>query len=398
MRANTNSARQVPRTEPTEAHPLTLEKLSADEFPLRPDLIYLNHAAVAPWPRRTATAVRTFAEENMRAGAANYPGWLKVQQSLRAQCATFINASSADDIAFLKNTSEALSVVAHGFPWAQGDSIVIGAEEFPSNRIVWESLEPRGVTVRFVELSNQADPEQALLAAADSRTRLISVSSVQYASGLRLDLVRLGELCRSRGIAFCVDAIQGLGVFAHDVDAMRIDFLMADAHKWLLGPEGVAVFYCHSKWRDRLTLHQFGWHMVNDAGNFDRQDWQIAASARRFECGSPNMLGIHALQASLSLLMQVGISEIEQRVLARAQQLFASINAQRDLELISSPAPGRYAGIVTFRHRHRKNDELHTRLRELGVVCAARGGGIRFSPHFYTPLEQLDRALSFALG
>lgn len=398
MRANTKSARHVPRAGPKETHPLTLEKLIADEFPLRADLIYLNHAAVAPWPRCTATAVQTFAEENTHAGAANYPAWLKLQQSLRAQCATFINASSADDIAFLKNTSEALSVVAHGFPWTEGDNIVIGAEEFPSNRIVWESLEPRGVTVRFVELSSQVDPEQALLATADSRTRLISVSSVQYASGLRLDLVRLGEACRSRGIAFCVDAIQGLGVFAHDVDAMGIDFLMADSHKWLLGPEGIAIFYCHPKWRDRLTLHQFGWHMVDDAGNFDRQDWQIAASARRFECGSPNMLGIHALQASLSLLVQVGISEIEQRVLVRAQQLFASINAQRDLELISSSAPGRYAGIVTFRHRHRKNDALHARLRELGVVCAARGGGIRFSPHFYTPLEQLDRALSFAMG
>jgi cysteine desulfurase/selenocysteine lyase len=398
MRVNTKSARHVPRTGPKETRPLTLEKLIADEFPLQPDLIYLNHAAVAPWPRRTAAAVQTFAEENMRAGAANYPAWLKVQQSLRTQCAAFINASSADDIAFLKNTSEALSVVAHGFPWAEGDNVVIGAEEFPSNRIVWESLKPRAVTVRFVELSRQSDPEQALLAAADGRTRLISVSSVQYASGLRLDLARFGELCRSRAIAFCVDAIQGLGVFAHDVDAMGIDFLMADAHKWLLGPEGVAVFYCHPNWRDRLTLHQFGWHMVNDAGNFDQQDWQIATSARRFECGSPNMLGIHALQASLSLLVQVGISEIEQRVLARAQQLFASINAQRDLELISSSAPGRYAGIVTFRHRHRKSDALHARLRELGVVCAARGGGIRFSPHFYTPLEQLDRALSFAMG
>lgn len=398
MRANTKNPRHVARAGPNETRPLTLEKLIADEFPLRPDLIYLNHAAVAPWPRRTAVAVQSFAEENMRAGAANYPAWLKVQQSLRAQCAAFINASSADDIAFLKNTSEALSVVAHGFPWVDGDNVVIGAEEFPSNRIVWESLKPHGVTVRFVELSRHADPEQALLAVADSRTRLISVSSVQYASGLRLDLARLGELCRSRAIAFCVDAIQGLGVFAHDVDAMGIDFLMADAHKWFLGPEGIAVFYCRPEWRDRLTLHQFGWHMVKGAGDFDRQDWQTAASARRFECGSPNMLGIHALQASLSLLVQVGISEIEQRVLARAQQLFASINAQRDLELISSSAPGRYAGIVTFRHRHRKSDALHVHLRELGVVCAARGGGIRFSPHFYTPLEQLDRALSFAIG
>jgi selenocysteine lyase/cysteine desulfurase len=215
---------------------------------------------------------------------------------------------------------------------------------------------------------------------------------------LRLDLARLGEICKRREIAFCVDAIQGLGVFAHDVEAMAIDFLMADAHKWMLGPEGIAVFYCRPQWRDRLTLHQFGWHMVKDAGNFDRQHWEIAASARRFECGSPNMLGIQALHTSLSLLTQIGITEIERRVLARAEHLFRAIDARNDLELVSSATPGRYAGIVTFRHRLQESAALHARLREHGVVCAARGGGIRFSPHFYTPTAQLDRALELAVG
>ena len=131
---------------------LNLDQLLEHEFPLQPDLTYLNHAAVAPWPRRTAVAVQNFAEENIHFGAARYTNWLKTEQSLRARCAGFINASSADDIAFLKNTSEALSVVAHGFPWAHGDNVVIAAEEFPSNRIVWQSLQPRGVEVRFVQL------------------------------------------------------------------------------------------------------------------------------------------------------------------------------------------------------------------------------------------------------
>jgi len=372
----------------------TLDSLIAAEFRLDANLIYLNHAAVAPWPLRTALAVQSFAEENLRSGAAHYPTWLKSERSLRALCAKFVNAPSANDIAFLKNTSEALSVVAHGFPWSAGDNVVIGAEEFPSNRIPWESLKPRGVSVCIVALSEHSDPEQALIDAADAHTRLISVSSVQYASGLRLDLARLGEMCRRRDIAFCVDAIQGLGVFVHDVEAMGIDFLMADAHKWLLGPEGIAVFYCRPQWRDRLTLHQFGWHMVKDAGNFGRETWEVADNARRFECGSPNMLGIQALQASLSLLAEVGVPEIERRVLARSERLFDVIGANKNLELLSSLTPGRYAGIVTFRHRHLSGDMLHARLRERGVVCAARGGGVRFSPHFYTPLVQIDRALA----
>ncbi len=375
---------------------MTIDELVAHEFPLDPALIYLNHAAVAPWPRRTAEAVQKFAQENMRFGAANYGAWQQVENDLRVQCARVINAAAAADVAFLKNTSEALSVVAHGFPWVNGDNVVIADEEFPSNRIVWESLRPTGVEVRVIRLRAGPDPEQALIEASDRSTRLISVSSVQYASGLRIDLPKLGALCRRRNIAFCVDAIQGLGAYPHDVTAMGIDFLMADAHKWLLGPEGIAVFYCRPEWRERLILRQYGWRMVEGAGDYDRTEWEPARSARRFECGSPNMLGIHALSASLSLLLEVGIPEIERRVLARAERIFAGVADRPELELLTRKEPGRYAGIVTFRHRHKPSAELHAALRKHGVICAPRGGGIRFSPHFYTSLDQIDRALTLA--
>lgn len=375
-----------------------LELLLAEEFPLKPDLIYLNHAAVAPWPRRTADAVKNFADQNLHAGATHYTAWLRAEAELRHVCAKLINAADSGDIAFLKNTSEALSVVAHGFPWKPGDNVVIGAEEFPSNRIPWESLRPDGVEVRSVRLSRLPDPEQALLDAVDRRTRLISVSSVQFASGLRTDLAKLGEVCRRRNVAFCVDAIQGLGVFPHDVEAMGIDFLMADAHKWLLGPEGIAVFYCRPEWRDRLTLRQYGWHMVKDAGNYDKTEWYVADDGRRFECGSPNMLGIHALRASVSLLSEVGATEIERRVLDRTEHLFDAIATRSELELLSSTVPGRYAGIITFRHRRRSASEVHAQLRNGGVICAARGGGIRFSPHFYTQMKHIDAALALAVA
>lgn len=274
--------------------------------------------------------------------------------------------------------------------------MVSGGEEFPSSRIVWESLKPFGVELRPVALRGVAEPEAALLAATDTRTELLAISSVQHASGLRLDLARLGAGCRARGIGFCVDAIQGLGVFAHEVTAMHIGFLMADGHKWLLGPEGLAVFYCAPNWRERLTLHQYGWHMVEDASNCDRRDWQVAASARRLECGSPNTLGIHALDARLSLLEEIRIEVIERRVLERAQHLVDAVCARTDLELLT--APGRLAGIATFRHRRIPNDALFARLRENDVVCAVRGGGIRFSPHFHTPLEHLDQAVAIAVS
>lgn len=375
---------------------MSLDALLQREFPITRNLIYLNHAGVGPWPLRTTHAVARFAADCTEHGARDYVSWLQVERDLKTRLGRFLNAGTPDTVALLKNTSEALSVVAHGFPWTRGDNVVISDEEFPSNRIVWESLGPEGVHVRQVSLRGVEDPEAALLDACDSQTRLLSISSVQYASGLRMDLARLGAGCRRRGVAFCVDAIQGLGVFAHDVEAMCIDFLAADAHKWLLAPEGVAVFYCRPEWRDRLTLHQFGWHMVEDAGNFERRDWEPAHGARRFECGSPNILCVHALAASLSLMEEIGIDRIEQQILERARHLLSRIAASPDLTAITDARPGRYAGIVTFQSRRQPPDSLHRRLSDQGVVCAPRAGGIRFSPHFYTPVEQLDRALELA--
>lgn len=366
--------------------------LARAEFPLAGGLTYLNHAAVGPWPRRTADAVRAFADENMREGARNYATWMHREHALRVLAAQLINAH-ADDVALVKNTSEALSLVAHGLSWQAGDEVIIPAHEFPSNRLPWEALRARGVRVIEVELKATA-PEDALFAACTPRTRVLAVSSVHYATGLRLDLRALGAGCRARGIAFCVDAIQGLGVFMHDVDAMHIDFLMADGHKWLLAPEGLALFYCAPRWRRELDLHQYGWHMTEHPHDFTRREWAPAASARRFEPGSPNMLGMHALAASLTLLMEIGIDAIDARVRERAECLFAAIARAPALELITAPVPGRYAGIVTFRHRKKPAEALYTTLTAAGVVCALRGGGIRFSPHFYNDLKQLEQAIA----
>jgi selenocysteine lyase/cysteine desulfurase len=366
------------------------------EFELSPELIHLNHAAVGPWPRRTRLAVEDFARDNATWGSLHYPRWLQTETRLREQFARLIGAPAIDDIALLKNTSEALSVVAHGLAWKAGDEVVISDQEFPSNRIVWESLGRYGVKVVAVDLHAGTTPEQALQSACTTRTRLLSISSVQYASGLRLDLARLGRFCRQQKILFCVDAIQSLGALQMDVEAIHADFVMADGHKWMLGPEGVALFYSRSSAREQLQLHQYGWHMVEHYQDFDRKDWEIAHTARRFECGSPNMLGIHALQASLGLLLEIGLANIEQQVLDKTRQLMQLIVESENLDCLTDSRPGRYAGIVTLRHREVPGEHLYRYLMERQVLCALRGGGVRFSPHFYTPLSHLERAVDLA--
>jgi selenocysteine lyase/cysteine desulfurase len=365
-----------------------------NEFPQTDALIYLNHAAVSPWPQRTQQAVTAFARENVIKGAADYPGWLKVEQQLRQRLQRLINAPSTDDIALQKNTSEALSVIAYGLDWQAGDNVVISNQEFPSNRIVWESLARFGVEVRVANLDAESDPEQKLIDQLNPKTRLLSVSSVQYASGLKMDCAKLGTACRERGVLFCLDAIQSIGAQRFDVQAYQADFVVADGHKWMLGPEGLALFYSTPAARNKLLLNEFGWHMVKHRGKYDRLEWEPIDNAQRFECGSPNMLGAYALNASLSLLEEVGMAQVERFIDEHVSYLIEQLSARPDIKVISPKDPARRAGIVTFKHRAISSPQLHEQLMANQVICAHRGGGIRFSPHFYTPREKLDSAFA----
>ncbi len=379
---------------------MSLETIIHSEFLIDPDINYLNHAAVSPWPVRTANAVKQFADENVHLGATRYSDWLGIETKLRTQIKELLNAPSVDDIALLKNTSEALSVVACGIDWRDGDNIVSTDQEFPSNRIVWEAQAKHGVEFREVDImppaveSNDLEyPESALISACDEHTRVMTVSSVQYGSGLKLDLVKLGQFCRDNNIYFCVDAIQSIGAHRFDIQAIKADFVMADAHKWMCGPEGIALFYCRSEIRDQLGLNQFGWHMVEDISDFTNKEWTPAKNARRFECGSPNMLGIHALSASLSLFDEIGMEHVEKLILKNTYYLIDIINNIDEINILSPTEEYRRAGIVTFKIEAKDNTEIYTNLMKNKVICANRLGGIRFSPHFYTDLKIIDKAL-----
>jgi cysteine desulfurase/selenocysteine lyase len=366
------------------------------EFDLIPDLIHLNHAGTGPWPRRTSSAVAAFATENATHGSLGYAHWLATEQSLRQRLADLIGAPSSADIALTKSTSEGLSVVAYGLDWRSGDNIVGIAQEFPSNRVLWQSLAPLGVEYRPLDLDAcleaGRDPETELFALCDRRTRLVAVSWVQYARGLRLDLERLSAGCRMRRVLLGLDAIQGLGALPFDLAETPVDFLAADGHKWMLGPEGLALLYVDPGLREGLRLHQYGWHMLEHRGDFERKDWAPAADARRFECGSPNLLGTYGMEASLSLLQEVGLNAVQDAIEIRVAHLVERID-RAGYRLLSPRQPERRAGIVTFAVPGTDPNRLYAALMERRVLCAQRGGGVRFSPHFYTSLEGLDRAM-----
>lgn len=363
------------------------------EFPQDSDLCYLNHAAVGPWPRRTAQTVAAFAQQNMTRGAEDYPAWLVVERRLRERLARLINATDSNDIALVKNTSEGLSIISQGLDWLKGDQVIGLAGDFCSNQMPWEALARRGVSYRSVDAMRAPDPEGVLIAAMTDRTRLLAISTVHFATGYRFDVQRLAEACRTRGVLLSVDAIQSLGAIPSDLSEAPADFVTSGGHKWLLSPEGLGFLYCRPDLRDQLDLHQFGWAMRESPYAFEDTSWVPASSARRFEPGTPNMMGIHAMEASLSLFEELGMGFVRDRLAENIEMLETELSRIPLIEIVTPKDSEKRAGILTFRHTGSDIPALHARLMQDRVICSARAGGIRLAPHFYTPQPTLELAV-----
>jgi len=362
------------------------------EFPVTREWAFFNHAAVAPLSKRAHERILEWAADVTNHGNVREAEWYREVEAVRAASARLI-AAVPEEIAFLKNTSEGLALVAEGLDFKAGDSVVIVGREFPANVYPWLHLESCGVTVHVVQPGEQGRVNiDDIAAAMDGSTRLLSISFVQYASGFRSNLAALGRLCRERNVLFCVDAIQGLGVFPVDVTAMQIDFLAADGHKWLVSPEGAAIFYCRSELLDRLRPVSVGWKSVANYGSFAQLDFRFPPTAARFECGSLNVAGIVALGASLQLLEEVGIPEIEQRVNAVTDLLTQRL-AAAGANVYSSRQPGEWSGIVSFEWPDGDPRRLKLHCLKRQVMISYRDGRLRASPHFYNNAADIDALL-----
>ncbi|HAS55609.1 MAG: hypothetical protein A2X56_12615 [Nitrospirae bacterium GWC2_57_13] len=358
------------------------------EFPVTKTHIYLDHAGIAPISLRVKKAVEGFLDECTRSGAFPYPFWMSRVNEVRKACARLINADR-DEIAFVKSTSHGLSLVASGLDWKAGDNVLIFESEFPSNIYPWLHLKARGVEARVVPSRKGLFLFDDIKKLIDARTRLLTVSSVQFRNGFRIDLERLGALCRGRNVLFCVDAIQSLGVLPLDVKKCQVDFLSADGHKWLLAPEGIGLFFCRKELAERIDPPLLGWKSVENALDFDHVDLHLRTDALRFEEGSLNVMGIVGLGAALELLGEAGMERIEQQVLDLGE-LIISEAEQRGLELRSPRDRASRGGIVSFTGEF---DPLKVRdgLRAQGIMVNVRGGALRVSPHFYNTKEDIQR-------
>jgi cysteine desulfurase / selenocysteine lyase len=369
---------------------------SEEAFPILRKWDFFNHAGVAPLTAAAAGAMRQFVAE-AEAGAYLGTSWYKDVEKLRGSAAAMLNASP-QEVAFLKNTSEGLATVALGIDWQAGDRIVTTNVEYPANIYPWmEAARRWGLEVAQVPEEAGADGtrrvplERILEEASHPRTRLVTLSHVEFASGQRHDLAAIGGFCRERGVLFCVDAIQSLGVLPVDVQAMKIDYLSADGHKWLLGPEGAAVFYCRRELIERTRPLVVGWMNVVNAEQFGQYDYTLKPDARRHESGSHNIAGLAGLRASLELLHGLGSEQVSQRIKLLTDRLIDGLQSAG--WTLASPREGDcWSGIVSFTAPGRDLPALARELRERQhTEIAVREGRLRCSPHFYNTEEQIDR-------
>jgi len=356
---------------------------------------FLDHAAVAPISLPAAAALRQYAESLEGNGIAAVKDWLKRIGTVRDLAARLLNASSPDDVFFVPNTTHGIGVVAEGFPWQPGDNVVLAAEEYPSNQYPWMNLAARGVEVRSVPSAGNRIRIDDLRGAITSRTRVLAISAVEFASGYRNDIDALGALCRERGIFFFVDAIQSLGVFPLDMQQTPIDALSADGHKWLLGPEGAGIGYIRREWVERLHPIGVGANSVVHPYAFTSIDFSLKPHAGRWEGGAYNVPGITALGASLELLLDAGIAEVERRVLGLTDYL-CDRAAARGWQVFSSRAPAEKSGIVSLLHPTLPAAEVMNRCRAAGVIVNNRANRVRVSPHAYNTEDEIDRFLDAA--
>lgn len=358
------------------------------EFPVVQNRIFFDHAKVSPLPNRVREAVAEFVNDASSFGTANYASWMARVESVRASFARLIHADPGE-VAFVKNTSEGISIVANGIDWKPGDNVVIPDIEFPANVYPWWNLKRLGVETRFVHAVEGRVLFDDLTAQVDDRTRLISISSVECNSGFRTDLNRIGVFCKEKGILFCVDAIQSLGVLPMDVKRDHIDFLSADGHKWLMSVEGLGGFYISSEALDQVRPAVVGWNSMINPNDFMNYDFTLRPNAGRFEEGTFNTMSIQAFGAALSLFHEVGVDTIEKRIMSLGDKILEELG-RRNFKVLNSVVPEERSGIVTF------TGELDLKklpdfMAENKVSLTVRDGMVRLSPHFYNSENEIDR-------
>lgn len=362
-------------------------------FPALKKYTYLNSAAIAPLPTISVEAVNHQLRDVSENGSANYVDWIKTKERARALVAEMLKVKS-EQIAFMRNTSDGLSTVAAGLDWAEGENIVTFAREFPSNFYCWRKLRDTfGIELRTCpERDGRIDLDE-FISLIDGNTRIVSISAVQFASGYRADLERIGRAARDNDALFAVDIIQGFGAMPFDLPAQYVDIAAGASHKWLCSPQGGGFLYLSDKAREIIEPPLVGWISVEEPWNFDDYEQGWKPNALAWETGTDASALFYGLEQSLRLLNETGAENIENH-LAELSDYLCELLAGKNYDIISSRAKGEKSQIVCLKHRGDfTSNEIAEHLQNENIIVSPRGERLRIAPHFFNNPEDIERLI-----
>ena len=358
------------------------------EFPITERCAFMNHAAISPLSMRVVNTVESLYQEFSHYGSEYYPRWAKRIEEVRRLFAALVHAD-AEEIAFVGNTSEGLSAIAAGLDWKEGDGVLMAKPDFPTNIYPWMNLERKGVRVYHFERDGGRFSIEEVDKALRPRTRLLSVSSVDFATGFLCNLQALGEFCRRKGLLFCVDAIQSLGLIPMDVKKYGIHFLASGGHKWLLSSMGCGGLFVSRDVDNLVHPVQVGWKSVVQEEEFFQIQFDLKPDALRFEPGTMNVAGIYALGAAIELLMEVGVEKACDHVMALNDFLYEGLK-ERKVQIVTPMGAKERSGILSF-IPSTDSKSLYDFLTKEMIRVSLRNQMIRLSPHFYNSKDDIDR-------
>ncbi|MFN7140637.1 MAG: aminotransferase class V-fold PLP-dependent enzyme [Limisphaerales bacterium] len=379
----------------TVAEILANEELRQQEFPVTKEKVFLAHAGVCPLPKRVSEAIRTYAQQCTLGDQETLMPAFQIQKY--RETAARLMGAQPEEVAFVGPTSLALSFVAGGLQWKRGDNMLVYFDDYPSNVYPWTALAEKGVKVRFLNIRDLGKIRAIdVMGQVDESTRLVALASNHFVAGYRIDIKGIGQFLRKRNILFCLDAIQTLGAFPTPVE--YVDFAAADAHKWLLGPCAAGILYVRKEVQEKLKPTVYGWHNVLCPDFTAQEEIKFFPHARRYEAGTENLLGLVGLEASMQLLLDVGVENISAELLRKRSWLVPALQEKGYSVLQADAPPENASGIITFYREGTDLPALHQQLESSGIITSLRSDRtgrkyIRISPHFYNTDAELHRVL-----
>ena len=362
-----------------------------DLFPIARRYAYLDHAAIAPLAAPVRSTMEVFLDRQSEE-PFELAHWERIRAQVRVRVGELLSVGP-QFITFTRNTTAGLGLVAAGLDWRDGDNVVGVDGEYPANIYPWMGLKRRGVDLRLYQPANGRIDTRALLKLCDARTRIVTVSAVQFGSGYRLDLAELATGLKGKDILLVIDAMQAVGGLKFDLSSTAVDFLCAGAQKWLLGPSGAGFAYVGPRMLERMSPVAIGTESVVADREYFTYDLTLKPDARRYEDAAPNYVGILGMGAAVNLLIRADPVQVEATVLRLADRLRDELPPRGYAMVFTPSTPSERSGIVSFRHPRIVPAEVHARLREAGIIISLRGDFLRASPHYYNSDADINRLL-----